>query len=138
MRPWLWLLGAPLALALSGCGRLGEISACRALAREVNPTLDQIEALSKQPGADAEERMAQQYLALSKRVAPHAAGNSTLAAAVKDYAAVLESTGKALRSHADSVRAGAGPRTNEPRRELDRLVKRERTATARIEAECHG
>jgi hypothetical protein len=134
-----WLAAtALLAASVSGCGKLREISQCRAIAREVNPALDQIEALSKKPGLDGEARMAKHYAELAKRLKPHAAGNGTLQVAIKDYASVLEATGKALQSHADAARTGVTGRVNEPRRELERLVKRERAAVARLDLECHS
>lgn len=127
-----------LALGLTGCSRVREISACRALAREINPALDEIEALSKIQGPDSQRRMAKRYAELALRIEPHGAGATQLAGAVRDYTELLQATDAALRTHADLVQAGAPTHANEPRRELDRLVKRERILAARIDAECHG
>jgi hypothetical protein len=145
LRVSLLALGLPLVLtALTGCGRMREISTCRALVRETNPMLDQIEALSKKPAADQQARadqqahMAKLYTQLAKRVRPHAAGPTTLAAAVKDYAGILDATGTALKNQAEATRSGTFGRTTELRRELDRLVKRERAAVTRLETECHS
>jgi len=139
------VLGALLALSgLSGCSRFREISTCRSLARETNPTLDQIDALASKPAgdqqarADQQARMAGLYAELAKRLKPHAAGPSTLAAAIKDYAGILEATSKALKNQADATRSGTFGRTTELRRELERLVKRERSAVTRLETECHS
>jgi hypothetical protein len=121
-----------------GCGRFHEIGACRALSREVNPALDRIEALSKKPGFDAQAAMAKEYSELAKRLKPHTMGSGTLPAAVRDYASVLEATSTTLRTHVDATRTGVSARVNEPRRELERLLKRERAAVTRIDIECHS
>ena len=132
------------ASGLIGCGRFREISTCRALTRETNPTLAQIEELSKKPGADPQARadqqarMAKLYAELAKRLKPHTTGPSTLAAAIKDYAGILEATGAALKNHSEATRSGTLGRSNEARRELDRLVKRERASVTRLETECHS
>lgn len=130
------LLVLLLSLPTTGCGKLREIKACRGLSQEVNPALDEIEALSKSTVPDRELRMAKQYSALSKRLAPRAVGTTALAGAVRDYAALLAATDGALRAHAEAAKANNSSRMAETRRELDRLVKRERAAVARISVEC--
>jgi hypothetical protein len=130
------LLTLCLASATTGCGKIREIRDCRALSQEVNPTLEQIEALSKSKAADRELLMAKQYAALAKRLQPRGVGDSTLAAAVRDYANILSSTDGALRGHVEAVKINQTARIAETRRELERLVKRERAAVARIAAEC--
>src|SRR5687767_11758378 len=131
------MLALGALLACSSCGRFREIGACRALAREVNPALAQIEALSKKPGREPQAEMAKHYAELSKRLKAQASGKTDLAAAVRDYAGVFEATATALRSLSEGA-SGSSGRANEPRRELERLLKRERAAVARIEAECHS
>lgn len=121
-----------------GCGRVREISACRTLAHEVNPALDRIAALSKSADGARLTRMASEYSELAKRLKPQASGKGALASAVRDYTAILESTAGALRSHAQLGSSGSPARAGESSRELERLVKRERAAVARIEAECHS
>jgi hypothetical protein len=115
-----------------------EIGVCRTLAREVNPVLDQIEALSKKPGAEPQAQMAKHYAELGKRLKPHGAGKGPLPTAIREYGAVFEATSTALHNLSEATRTGTSGRVNDPRRELDRLVKRERAAVARIEAECHS
>lgn len=132
-------LGALLLLASSGCDRVREISACRALSREVNPLLDEVESLSKQPAGGDQRAMAARYGELSKMVKARSQGaHEGLAAALREYASVLESTDAALRAHEEATRLNQAPRALEKRRELERLVKRERIALSRIEAECHS
>jgi len=136
-RPAPWhslLLGLTLGLATTGCGKFREISACRAIAREVNTAMDEIEALSRAKPMD-EPRMAKRYATLAKALQPRALGESSLAQAVRDYIVVLQATDGALRNHAAALQTQYG-KVGEPRRELDRLVKRERAAATRIDVEC--
>jgi hypothetical protein len=125
-----------LALVSTGCGKIREIRACRGLSQDTNPVLDEIEALSKSKAPDRELLMAKRYGALAKQLAPRVAGQTTLAGAVRDYASVLSATDSALRSHAEAVKANNSARMAEARRELERLLKRERAVVARISAEC--
>lgn len=123
-----------LAALATGCGKFREVSACRSIAREVNAAMDEIEPLSKARPMD-EPRIAKRYAALAKALEPRTRGESPLAVAVRDYVAVLQGTDVALRSHVQALKTQYG-KVNDPRRELERLVKREHAAAARIEVEC--
>jgi LmbE family N-acetylglucosaminyl deacetylase len=133
--PWQSLL-VVLALGVSatGCGKFREVSACRSLARDVNRAVDEIEALSKAKPLD-EPRIAKRYATLAQTLQPRSLGEKPLAQAVRDYVSVLQATDTTLRTHATALKTQYG-RVSEPRRELERLVKREHAATARIEVEC--
>jgi hypothetical protein len=130
--PHLLLLG--LALSAAGCGKFREVSACRGLSRDVNGSLDEIEALSKKKPLD-EVGIARRYVTLAGKLDPRGVGQKPLALAVHDYSAILRATDVALRAHAEAAKYG---RVLEPRRELERLVKREHLAALRIDAECHN
>ena len=110
------------------------MSACRSLAREVNSAMDEIEPLSRAKPMD-EPRIAQRYAALAKALQPRALGENPLAVAVREYVGVLQATDGALLNHALALQTPYG-KVNEPRRELERLVRREHAAAARIEVEC--
>jgi hypothetical protein len=125
-----------LAVTSTGCGKIREIRACRGLSHDVNPILDQIEAVSKSRAEGRELLMAKHYSALAKLLAPRGVGDTALAGAVRDYANLLTSTDAALRAHAEAVKTNNNSRITETRRELERLVKRERAAVARIALEC--
>ena len=114
-----------------------EVSACRSLARDVNQTLTEIEALSKTRGPDQELRIAKNYAALAKRIEPKSTDTTPMATLLREYVTVLRATDSALKNHAEATRSQQTPRVNESRRELDRLVKRERSAVTRIDVECH-
>lgn len=138
LRPVFALACSLLLLSTSGCGRIREISACRGLAREVNPLIDELTALSKAKGGPDELRIAARYGELAKRVKAHGTGKDALANAIRDYASTLEATDAAVRAHEEAKRWNRGPRISETKRELERLVKRERAAVTRVETECHS
>jgi hypothetical protein len=123
-----------LALSTTGCGKFREISACRSVARDVNSALDEIEKLSHAKAID-EPRIAKRYATLAQTLQPHSLGETALAQAVRDYIAILQATDLTLRNHAQAMKTQSG-KVTEPRRELERLIKRERAAVVRIDVEC--
>jgi hypothetical protein len=131
----LCLLLAPLALASAGCGKVREIRACNGVVHEANGALDEIERLSKQKPLDA-QRIANRYGSLAKSLATRAQGETPFAVAVREYVAVLQATETAVKAHDSATKTQYG-RVAEPRRDLERLMKRERSAASRIEAVCH-
>lgn len=131
----LWLLLAPLCLGSAGCGKLRDIRACDGVVHEVNSALAEVELLSKQKPADA-QRIASRYGALAKSLAPRAQVNTPFALALREYVAVLQATEAAVKAHDEASKAGAAARIIDARRELERLLKRERSAVTRIEAVC--
>lgn len=129
------LLALALALASVGCGKFRQISACRAVARDVNAAVAEIEALSRAKPLD-ELRIAKRYAALAQSLQPRAVGDNPRAVALRDYIAVLQATDTTLRNHAAVLKASTGSKVAEPRRELERLVKREHAAAARLDVAC--
>jgi hypothetical protein len=132
-RPAFVLALALVTLSANGCSRVREISACKAIVREVNGALDEVEKLAAAKPID-EPRIARRYGELAKALVPYAQGESPLAVGVRDYVAVVQSTEAAVQAHAAAVSAQG--RVSESRRELDKLTKRERAAANRIEIEC--
>jgi hypothetical protein len=132
----LTLLLLALCLSATGCGKLREVRLCRGLARDVNAALDEIETLSKAHPLD-ELRIAKRYAQLATTLAPRAVGDRPLAVALRDYITVLQSTDVALKNH-DAAMKSQPARAVEGRRELERLVRRERSAATRIDVECHN
>jgi hypothetical protein len=123
-----------LALSATGCGKFREISACRSVARDVNGALDEIEKLSHDKPID-EVRIAKRYATLAQALQPRSQGETPLAQAVRDYIAILNATDLTLRNHAQALKTQYG-KVTEPRRELERLIKREHAAVIRIDVEC--
>lgn len=132
---WFTLLLA-LALASVGCGRFREISACRGVEREVNTAVGEIEALAHAKPID-ELRIAKRYAALAQTLQPRSVGEKPLALAVRDYIVILRATETTLKTHVEAGKLQYG-RPTDSRRELERLVKREHAAAARLEVECHN
>lgn len=122
------------ALLCCGCGKLRQVSTCRAVAREVNGAVDEIEALSKKKPVD-EARIARRYGDLARSLEPRTTGVTALAAAIKDYVAVVRGTETALKGRVEAAKLPYA-KVGESTRELDRLLKREHAAVARIETEC--
>jgi hypothetical protein len=134
-----WPKSVPLLLALGlsglGCGKVRDVRLCRGVARDINLAMDQIEALSKAKPLN-ELRIADRYAELAKTLTPRSVGDQPLAVALRDYVVVLRATETAVRTH-DTLQKTQSSRIGEPRRELERLVKRERAASTRIEVACH-
>jgi hypothetical protein len=128
------LVALALGVCATGCGKFRQVSACRSIARDVNSAVDEIEALSKAKPLD-EPRIAKRYATLAQTLQPRSLGEKPLALAVRDYVSVLQATDVTLRNHATALKTQYG-KVSEPRRELDRLVKREHAAAARLEVEC--
>ncbi len=125
-----------VVLGATGCGKFREISACRGVEREVNAAVGELETLGKAKPVD-ELRVAKRYAALAQALQPRSVGEAPLALAVRDYIVVLRAIETTLKNHVEAGKTQYG-RPAEPRRELDRLVKREHAAAARLEAECHN
>ncbi len=124
-----------LALCSAGCGKLRDVSVCRAVVRDVNTAIDDIEALSRAKPVN-EARIADRYRQLAKTLEPRSVGEQPLAVALRDHIAVLRATEAAVRSYA-SIRETQPARIGEARRELERLVKRDRSTAARVEVACN-
>lgn len=131
LRAW-WLA---LALGLGGCGKFREVSLCRGVARDVNRAMDEVELLAKAkpPSALA---IAKRYGDLASSLSPRAVGEQPLAVALRDYITVLRSTEAVLKSY-DAAQKSQPSRGGDQRRELERLIKRDRSAATRVDAECH-
>ena len=134
-----WIALAPtlgLVLGAAGCGKFREVSACRSVARQVNGAADEIDALAKAKPPD-ELRIAKRHGELAKALQPRATGETPLAAAVRDYVAILHGTETALRAH-DQLAKTPYPKMTDSKREIERLAKREHATATRIDAECHN
>ena len=108
----------------------------------MKPTLKQLQAELAQTQRERDAamtreaalaRIAQRYAQLAGRLGPLTPASGELREALLEYAAVFQATDAALRLHAEATRVGQTTRVNEARRELERLVRRQKTAASRIE-----
>lgn len=129
-----WVLTL-LALSSAGCGKFRDIRACNGVVHEANSALDEIELLSKQKPRD-EPRIAKRYGALAKSLTARAQGETPFAVALREYISVLQATETAVNAHAEASK-GPSTRGADARRDLERLIKRERAAASRIDSVCH-
>lgn len=129
------LLALALALGTAGCGKIRAVKACRGVVHDINTAIDDIEALSKAKPVN-QARIADRYAQLAKTLESRAVGDQPLAVALRDHIAVLHATEAAVRSH-DTLQSTQPARVGEARRELERLVKRDRSTAARVEVACH-
>jgi hypothetical protein len=130
----LCVLTALLSACAGGCSKLRQVSACRAVAREVNGAVGEIEALSHAKTVD-EARIAKRYGELARALEPRSVGVTPLAGAVRDYVTVVRATETTLKSRVEAAKLPYA-KSNESTRELERLVKREHAAVSRIDVEC--
>jgi hypothetical protein len=142
--PGSWLLFLAVVCAVpvtSGCGNIRETRVCRAIARELNPALDEIEQLAKKPGVENHRRIAERYAKLAARMKQLTPPEGNMKSALEEYASILAATDAAIRAHNEANGANGAKQNNrvlEARRELERLVRREKAATSRIAAECRS
>jgi hypothetical protein len=138
MRPSAVLVLAAV-LGTLGCGRIREVRECRALARIVNPALDEIaERVGKDRGPASYRFAAARYGKLATELAqfrlgiPRAEGTvGELTQAMKQASAQATMLADALEKR-DAVLAGNA------RRELTQLARHQRAITMRIDNDCGG
>jgi len=127
-----------LAMSLMGCGKIRDTHACRAAAQAINPAFDEIEVMSKTPGIETHLRIAKRYEQLAARLGPLTPAEGSVSVALREYTTLIQATGASVRAHAEAAHAGQTSRVTEARRELDRIVRREKTAANRLAAECRS
>ncbi len=149
-----WLAGAAAALVLLlACERLSTVKRCRALAKEVNHALDDIEAQSEPRTPAAYAGASRGYAALARSLPnderdagtdagadaavvapPPDAGE--LERAVSDYRATLEAASRATAELAEALDAGNQASAAVMRRDLEALSQKAKLNVKRIDATC--
>jgi hypothetical protein len=126
-----------LALVAVGCGRLGRISECRELAQTVNERMAELETASK--AKETPQKFAQLskgYGKLADEVAALPVARSAASAQVAEYVTVLRSAANHSRETSEALKAGQ--RTEAPRRELDRVARKEKMSAQKLDTYCHA
>ena len=110
---------------------------CAGLAEAINPVLDEIQTLTKKKHDGAAYRAASERYTKLAVLIPKLAGRGT-AADAKEYKEVLVSAAKALRTGSTALDSKNFAGIEQTRRELDRVVRKERTVVAKIDAYCRA
>lgn len=109
LMPFSWFsvpVFALAALALLSCSRFERAHECLSLADKVNPTLDRIERMAKEPASPERQRkLAALYRDLGERVKAAPASYPELSAALRGYGDVLLETASVLEKWATGVAA---------------------------------
>ncbi|MFZ5891721.1 MAG: hypothetical protein ACOY0T_11760 [Myxococcota bacterium] len=125
-----------LALS-SACGRIERTRECRRFARLVNQRLDSIEAQVKPRSADAYRAASRGYAALAAELRVSAKAVRAEVSA-EEFAQVFDSAANATQSYADAMDAKDKHRTEESRRELERLSRHQQGIVQRVTLHCEG
>jgi hypothetical protein len=128
-----------LALAALGCGRIREVKGCRALARTVNPVLDDISArISK-------DKSPPQYRYAATRYAKLAADLKAFDVGIPRTERTVDELGNAMReasTHsqklADALEKRDAVNAASARRDLAQLARTQKSIVARIDDDCVG
>jgi hypothetical protein len=125
-------------LWLMGCGRIQRIRECRALVANVNPALGGIQQLLASNRRDTAfyDEVAGRYDAIAAELGKLSFSHEQLKALVDEYRSVATSAAIAVRSVG---KAQTDPQAlPQARLELDRVVRREKVAVMKLDAECHA
>ncbi len=131
------VLVVALALSSGGCSRFTRTKQCRALIAQVNPALDQVQALTQGKSSSASYvAAAARYERLAKALGPMEFSSEQMAKTVAEYASVLSACAQNLRTLAAAIDSNNNAEAERATRELERLNIRERSAVSRIDGWC--
>lgn len=120
-----------------GCDRMRDVKLCRTLARQVNGSLDKIEADSKAGQTRAAyQTIATEYDAIAHGLDGFDGGTPELKKAVEDYAALARTSARQSAALAEALGANNPASAALATRELERLSRHERAIVIRIDEEC--
>ena len=129
----------PLLAASNGCSRYTRTKQCRALIAQVNPALDDVDAVThagSAVGSSGYVSAAGRYERLAKQLGPMEFASEDMAKYVAEYAGLLNSTAENLRTLATALDANNPGEAERINRELDRIDSHERSVMARMDAWC--
>jgi hypothetical protein len=127
-----------LCLTLTGCNKLQRVRECRALVASVNPALGGIPQLLATNRRDAAfyGDIASRYDGIALELGKLTFSNEGIKLHVEEYRSVATAAAQAVRSVGQ---AQSNPQAlPQARQELDRVVRREKIAVMRLDAECHA
>jgi hypothetical protein len=125
-------------LSLTSCSKLQRVRECRALVARVNPALGGIQELLATNRRDAAfyGDVAARYDGIATELAKLSFTSEQLKLHVEEYRSVVTAAAEAVRAVG---KAQTSPQSlPQARQELDRVVRREKVAVMRLDAECHA
>ncbi len=126
---------ALLALLATSCGRLGRISECRELAQTVNEHMAELEVVSKgQETPETFAKLGKGYGKLADEVAALPVAKGAASAHVAEYVALLRAAARSSKDTSEALKEGV--RTDTPRKELDRISRKEKASAQKLDAYC--
>ncbi|HVR18213.1 MAG TPA: hypothetical protein VMS65_00910 [Polyangiaceae bacterium] len=138
MRPRAVLVLAAILCTL-GCGRIREVKECRALARIVNPALDEIaERVAKDRGAASYRFAAARYGKLATELAHFRLGIPRAEGTVEELAEAMKQASTQATQLADALEKRDAVVAGNARRDLTQLARQQKSITMRIHGDCGG
>jgi hypothetical protein len=129
---------ALLAGAL-GCGRIREVRGCRALARVVNPALDDIsERMAKDRGPGAYRYAATRYRKLASDLKAFHLGIPRAEKSVEDLRSAMTDASTQAQKLAEALDQRDAVIAASARRDLGHVARVQKSVVLRIESDCDG
>jgi hypothetical protein len=130
-------LAVSVALGRGAYAKTARARECATLSSRINPVVDEIRGLTRgKHDGPTYKTAAARYAELASSLKKVAQGE--LAAEAEEYTEMLAATARTLAAGAAAVEAGSASGIGEARRELERLVRKERVVVAKIEAYCRA
>lgn len=137
MRPRTLCLVAAAAVFMLGCGKIREIKGCRALARLVNPVLDDISARIAKDKSPPEYRYAAtHYAKLAADLEKFDVGIPRTEKTIDELASAMKAASTHATKLADALEKRDAVTTATERRELGQLSRMQKSIAARIDNDC--
>jgi hypothetical protein len=132
------LLALTLLVGLAGCERLRDVKRCRALAQQINASLDGIEETATTAGKtpDAYRRIAKDYDGLAAGLESFDAGSPELVKEVGEYAALARSSARQAAALGSALAVDNRAAVSGATHDLERLARHEKSLVSRIDDEC--
>jgi hypothetical protein len=131
-------LALVFCLSLVSCTKLARVRECRALVASVNPAISGIQELLATNRRDAAfyGEVAARYDGIAAELGKLTFTGEQLKLHVEEYRSVVTAAAQAVRQVGQ---AQTNPQSlPQARQELDRVVRREKVAVMRLDAECHA
>jgi hypothetical protein len=126
-------------IAALGCGRIREVKGCRALARMVNPVLDDISArISKDKSPPQYRYASTRYAKLAADLKQFDVGIPRTEKAVDELGTAMKDAGTHAQNLADALEKRDAMSAASARRELGQLARVQKSIAARIDNDCVG